>query len=33
MTLPDAFPDDIDYQWYADKAEAMLRDLGYYTLT
>lgn len=33
MTLPDAFPDDIDYQWYVDKAEAMLRDLGYYTLT
>lgn len=33
MTLPDEFPDDIDYQWYLSKAEAMLRDLGYYTLT
>ena len=33
MTLPEEFPDDIDYQWYVDKAEAMLRDLGYYTLT
>jgi len=33
MTLPEEFPEDIDYQWYVDKAEAMLRDLGYYTLT
>lgn len=33
MTLPEEFPEDIDYQWYLSKAEAMLRDLGYYTLT
>ena len=28
MTLPDEFPDDIDYAWYVAKAEAILRDLG-----
>jgi len=28
MTLPDEFPDDIDYAWYVSKAEAILRDLG-----
>jgi hypothetical protein len=28
MTLPDEFPDDIDYAWYVGKAEAILRDLG-----
>lgn len=28
MTLPDMFPDDIDYAWYISKAEAILRDLG-----
>ena len=28
MTLPDQFPDDIDYAWYVSKAEAILRDLG-----
>jgi hypothetical protein len=33
MTLPDDLPDDIDYQWYIDKAESMLRDVGYYVLT
>lgn len=33
MTLPDAFPNDVDYAWYVAKAEAMLKDLGYYTLT
>lgn len=33
MTLPDDFPDDIDYQWYIDKAESMLHDVGYYRLT
>ena len=33
MTLPDEFPDDIDYAWYVGKAEAMLRDVGYYQLT
>ena len=33
MTLPDEFPDDVDYAWYIGKAEAMLRDVGYYSLT
>jgi hypothetical protein len=28
MTLPDEFPDDIDYSWYVKKAENILRDLG-----
>ena len=28
MTLPDEFPDDIDYAWYFSKSEAILRDLG-----
>jgi hypothetical protein len=28
MTLPDQFPDDVDYAWYVSKAEAILRDLG-----
>lgn len=28
MTLPDEFPDDIDYGWYVAKAESILRDLG-----
>ncbi len=32
MTLPDEFPLDIDYAWYVDKAESMLRDVGYYSL-
>ena len=33
MTLPDAFPDDIDYAWYIRKAENILHDIGYYVLT
>lgn len=33
MTLPDEFPDDIDYEWYINKAQSMLKDVGYYTLT
>lgn len=33
MTLPDEFPDDVDYAWYVGKAEAMLKDVGYYQLT
>ena len=33
MTLPDEFPDDVDYAWYVSKAHAMLKDVGYYTLT
>lgn len=28
MVLPDVFPDDVDYQWYIDKAEGMLKDVG-----
>lgn len=28
MTLPDEFPDDIDYEWYAREAYAILDDLG-----
>ncbi|MGI4260822.1 hypothetical protein ACR2VJ_27395, partial [Klebsiella pneumoniae] len=28
MVMPDEFPDDIDYQWYIDKATNMLRDVG-----
>lgn len=28
MTLPDVFPDDIDYEWYVAKAESILRDVG-----
>ena len=33
MTLPDEFPDDVDYAWYVTKAYGMLKDVGYYTLT
>lgn len=33
MTLPDEFPTDIDYDWYCNKAEGMLKDIGYYRLT
>ncbi len=32
MTLPDEFPDDIDYAWYVNKAENILKDIGYYQL-
>ena len=28
MTLPDEFPDDIDYLFYIEKANAMLKDIG-----
>lgn len=33
MVLPDEFPDDIDYEWYINTAEGMLRDVGYYVLS
>lgn len=33
MVLPDEFPDDIDYGWYIQKAQNILKDIGYYTLT
>jgi len=32
MTLPDEFPLDVDYEWYVNKAESMLHDVGYYSL-
>lgn len=32
MTLPDEFPDDVDYAWYVAKADSMLKDVGYYKL-
>jgi DNA polymerase elongation subunit (family B) len=28
MELPDAFPTDIDYEWYLNKATSILKDLG-----
>ena len=33
MELPDAFPEDVDFQWYITKAENILRDVGYYVLS
>jgi hypothetical protein len=30
MTLPDEFPNDIDYEWYFQNCERMLREVGYY---
>lgn len=30
MILPDTFPTDIDYMWYINKCEAILKDIGYY---
>lgn len=33
MVLPDEFPADIDYAWYINAAEGMLRDVGYYVLS
>ena len=30
MTLPDEFPVDIDYTWYVENCEKMLREVGYY---
>lgn len=29
MDLPDAFPTDIDYEWYIAEAEKILQDIGY----
>lgn len=29
MTLPDEFPDDIDYDWYLKNCESILKDIGY----
>ncbi len=29
MTLPDAFPDDVDHDWYVREAEDILKDIGY----
>lgn len=33
MTLPEDFPGDIDYGWYISKAESLLEDIGYRSLT
>lgn len=33
MMLPDEFPDDVDYNWYIEKAQNILRDIGYFRLT
>lgn len=30
MVLPDEFPADIDYNWYLENCESILRDIGYY---
>jgi hypothetical protein len=30
MTLPDEFPDDINYDWYIHKADDILKDIGFY---
>lgn len=30
MVLPDKFPADIDYGWYVENCEKMLRDVGFY---
>lgn len=30
MTLPDQFPSDIDYEWYVENCENILREIGYY---
>jgi len=30
MVLPEAFPDDVDYEWYETEAEKILKELGYY---
>jgi hypothetical protein len=30
MTLPDEFPTDIDYGWYVENCENILKDVGYY---
>jgi hypothetical protein len=29
MILPDELPSDVDYQWYVDKCEQILKDVGY----
>ncbi len=29
MTLPDVFPDDIDYEWYIQETEKILKQIGY----
>ncbi|KRR08781.1 hypothetical protein, partial [Bradyrhizobium valentinum] len=29
MELPDAFPNDVDYDWYIREAESILIDIGY----
>lgn len=29
MTLPDSFPEDVDYDWYIIKSESILKDIGF----
>jgi hypothetical protein len=29
MELPEAFPEDIDYQWYINRTREILYDIGY----
>jgi hypothetical protein len=29
MTLPDQFPDDIDFNWYVNEANKILKEIGY----
>jgi hypothetical protein len=29
MDIPEAFPTDIDYQWYEDEAYKMLEEINY----
>ncbi len=31
MTLPDELPTDIDYAWYVENCEKILKDVGYYS--
>lgn len=30
LVLPDSFPTDINYEWYVNEAESILKDIGYY---
>lgn len=32
MVLPDEFPSDIDYEWYVQRCEKILKDIGYYEI-
>jgi hypothetical protein len=30
MVLPEQFPDDVDFEWYVEEAEKILKGIGYY---